>query len=123
MTRLFLSFICVSVFLFANAERAEATRFSGAYLLHVCSMSADGQEIVRGGHNACQSYISGIVDYYNLMKSLGVMPGMGFCIPNNEPLPRLQRIVVAYISKNKVQHYNFTAAPAVIMALNNSYPC
>ena len=48
--------------------------FSGAYLLQLCQRDAAGNEMVPGGAAACQSYISGIIDYHNLLRSLGTAP-------------------------------------------------
>ena len=33
---------------------------SGAYLLEVCKRGQNGQELVPGGHTACQAYIAGL---------------------------------------------------------------
>ncbi len=117
----------LAVFLFialmAVSHSAQAARFSGEYLLQVCMSDKDGREIVPGGHAACQSYISGVMDYHNLIRSLGTAPSVEFCVPEETGLNELQRVVAAYLFKHKKQHGAFVASPAVALALYNSYPC
>lgn len=99
-----------------------AAEFSGRYLMHVCSMDKAGREIVPGGHTACQSYIAGILDYHNLIKSLKTAPGIDFCVPKDESLATLHKVVLLYLQKNG-QHDGFIASPAVALALSQAYPC
>lgn len=98
------------------------TIFSAAYLLALCKRDAAGSETVAGGAAACQSYIAGIVDYHNLLRSLGTAPGIDFCVPANAKLNDLQTVVWRYLDKN-AHHDAFNAAPAVALALNAHYPC
>lgn len=83
----------------------------------------DGREIVPGGHAACQSYISGVMDYHNLIRSLGTAPSVEFCVPEEVGLNELQNVVAAYLFRHKKQHGAFVASPAVALALYNAYPC
>jgi hypothetical protein len=96
--------------------------FSGSYLLQLCQSDAKGRETVKGGHTACQAYIAGVIDYHKLMKTLGTAPTIDFCVPNTEPMARLQLIVWKYLVENG-QHSQFVAAPAVTLALYEYYPC
>ncbi len=96
--------------------------FSAAYLQEICKSDARGNETVAGGHTACQAYIAGVIDYHNLMKSLGTAPTIDFCVPNTVPMRRLQNIVWLYLRKNG-QHSDFIASPAVTLALFEYYPC
>ena len=95
---------------------------SGEYLYEVCKRNEEGGEVVKGGHNACQSYISGIIDYHNLLRSLGTAPSIDFCVPNTAEKARLQDVVWRYLKVND-HHGPFIAAPAVTLALFESYPC
>lgn len=104
-------------------KQAQAAQFSGAYLLHVCGVNQHGLELVPGGHIACQAYIAGVLDYHNLMRSLGTAPGVDYCVPQKTSMEELQKVVYVYIYKNRKQHGAFTAAPAVALALYNAYPC
>ena len=106
----------------SHAEKQGAGLFSGGYLYELCRSDKKGKEIVKGGHTACQAYISGVVDYHKLMKSLGTAPLIDFCVPNTESMERLQNIVWVYLAKNP-QHGDFLAAPTVTMALFEYYPC
>lgn len=106
------------------SARAQDTAgfFSASYLLQLCQSNAKGRETVKGGHTACQAYISGVIDYHKLMKTLGTAPTIDFCVPNTEPMLRLQLIVWKYLAENR-QHSEFLAAPAVTLALYEYYPC
>jgi Rap1a immunity proteins len=103
--------------------KADAAEFSGAYLIRVCASDAAGKEIVPGGHIACQGYISGVVDYHVLIRSLGTAPSVDFCIPEKTSLNTVQSIVFRYLVKNRKQHGSFVAAPGVALALFEAYPC
>ena len=96
--------------------------FSGSYLRELCQRKANGREVVKGCHTACQSYIAGVIDYHKLMKSLGTAPTIDFCVPNTEKMAKLQDIVWVYLEANR-QHSDFIAAPAVTLALYDYYPC
>ena len=107
----------------AHAAKSDsAGLFSSAYLQELCSSNEKGKEIVKGGHTACQAYISGVVDYHKLMKSLSSQPLMDICVPPTASKRRLQDIVWVYLAKNP-QHGEFLASPAVTMALYEYYPC
>jgi Rap1a immunity proteins len=121
MARLRIAILAALVFL--AAQPAEAARFSGDYLLQMCASDKNGKELVPGGHVACQSYIAGVIDYHNLIRSLGTAPSVEFCLPESVGLNEVQDKVAAYIYKNKQEHGAFVASPAVALALYNSYPC
>lgn len=118
-----LSFV-VGVFLcIAAIGEAQAAKFSGSYLVHVCGYNEGGGETVEGGHIACQAYIAGVVDYHNLIRSLGSAPSVDFCIPEGVDVPDLQSVVLNYLKRNFANHDQFTAAPGVALALYEKYPC
>lgn len=102
---------------------AMAARFSGEYLIYVCASDKDGKEVVKGGHGVCQSYIAAVIDYHNLIHSLGTAPTVDFCVPENVGMNTLQKQVYAYMVKNKKEHTGFVAAPGVALALYAYYPC
>lgn len=107
---------------FAVTAPAQAARFSGAYMIRICGVDAKGNEISPGAHAACQSYISGVVDYHNMLRSMKMAPDINFCIPENVTLNQLHLQVLRYLERNP-QHDSFVAAPAVVMALYEKYPC
>lgn len=113
--------VCL-VFLAASFP-ASAARFSGDYLLQMCASDKDGKELVAGGHIACQAYIAGVLDYHNLLRSMGTAPSIDFCVPEEVGLTKLQQQVSSYIFNNKREHGAFIASPAVALGLYNSYPC
>ena len=104
------------------AKGDSAGLFSAAYLEQLCSSDSKGKEKVKGGHTACQAYISGVVDYHKLMRSLNTQPLMDICVPPTASKRRLQDIVWIYLAKNP-QFGEFMASPAVTMALYEYYPC
>ena len=122
-TRLCLSVsLSILVWLVFGAPARADTQFSGAYLLHVCEMDAKGREVVKGGHTACQSYISGVIDYHRILQSMKLAPKIDICVPTKASLSKVHLIVLAYLRKHK-ENDAFIAAPAVTMALYKAYPC
>ena len=121
--RAFLSMMAVLMVLCAIPVRpVHAARFSGAYLMTLCGVNKKGHEVAPGAHAACQSYISGIIDYHNMLRSMKIAPKIDFCIPGNVSLNRIQVQVLRYL-QNNAQNDDFTAAPAVLLALYQAYPC
>lgn len=117
--------LLLAVFIAACCLRpgaAAASRFSGAYLMQLCDSDAKGKEIVKGGHTACQAYISGVIDYHDVLQSLDLAPKVDICLPKTITSGQLQAIVVTFLKNNK-EHDAFIAAPAVTMALYQVYPC
>ena len=115
--------LMIGMMLLGYSAQAQAdTQFSGAYLLHVCEMDDKGREIVKGGHTACQSYISGVIDYHRILQSMKLAPKIDVCVPTKTPIVNVHRIVLAYLRKHK-ENDAFIAAPAVTMALYKTYPC
>jgi len=98
-------------------------QFSGEYLLKVCAVDSTGREVVSSGKIACQAYISGVVDYHNMLRAMDLTSDMNFCIPKDVSLNELQIRVLAYLYKRAKLHRKFTAAPGVAMALFSLYPC
>ncbi len=120
MVRVFALFLCICVW----AGPVHAARFSGSYLLQMCGSTKEGQEIVPGGHIACQAYIAAILDYQSLTQSLGTAPsGVDFCVPDDESLNAIQTHVMRYLFRNKHEQGPFVAAPSVALALKDAYPC
>ena len=117
--RIFILFLVLCVVPF----QAQAARFSGSYLLNMCASDAQGNEITPGGHIACQAYIAGILDYHTLIKSLGVAPGIDFCVPKDATMGGIQNKVQSYVLRNRKQHSGFIAAPGVALGLHGAYPC
>lgn len=113
----------ILLFGFFISPPAFAARFSGDYLLQVCASDKNGNPLVPGGHIACQAYIAGILDYHNLIRSMGAAPGIDFCVPDRVTMNSLQDRVASYIFKNKKDHGAYIASPAVAMAMFYAYPC
>lgn len=116
--------IFMVVCLFPLPVKAQETGalISGGYLLQICNRDADGKETVVGGHTACQAYIAGLIDYHNLLRSLGTAPSVDLCVPNTVKLNDLQDVVWTYL-KDNAHHDAFIAAPAVSLALFEVFPC
>lgn len=115
----------VAMFLFSSVCVAEGrtARYSGDYLLQVCSFDEDGHEIIKGGHIACQGYIAGVMDYHNLISSLGTAPSVDFCVPAGTSLREVQLKIYKYIKENHHEQGPFNAAPGVALGLFKAYPC
>ncbi len=116
---LILAFFTVLV----SVQPVSAAWFSGDYLLQVCGVDAKDQELVEGGHIACQAYIAGVLDYHNLIRSLGTSPSVDFCVPEDVSMHEIHKNVVNYIHENHHEQGPFIAAPGVALALFQAYPC
>lgn len=114
-----LLFLCVV----SLSAPVHAARFSGHYLIHVCSSDDNGNELTAGGHVACQAYIAGVLDYHNLIRSMGASPSVNFCVPEDVDLNTLQAKVLSYVRKNRKQHGGFNVSPGVALGLYEAYPC
>lgn len=122
--RSFSFFALVFVILCGSAKEGRAARYSGDYLLQMCAVNKEGQELVKGGKIACQAYISGILDYHALLKSLDVEPpGIDFCVPEDVGLNLLQLRLMNYLIKNREAQGPYIASPNVSLALREMYPC
>jgi hypothetical protein len=117
-----LTVLCLAVVVAAMPRPVMAARFTGAYLLRLCDMDQKGRELVKGGHNACQSYIAGVMDYHNVLQSLNLAPKIDICVPESVTMNQVQLIVLKYL-RHHSEHDSYIAAPAVTMALYQVYPC
>lgn len=115
--------LCLLLYLSVLPSPLYAARFTGEYLLRVCGFDENGEELVEGGHIACQAYISGVLDYHNLIRSMGAAPSVDFCVPSEEGLTVLQGKLVDYLLKNREDHKQFIASPGVALAFFEYYPC
>ena len=115
--------LLLSACLILMPAQSYAARFSGEYLISVCGVDEDGRELAPGAHTACQAYIAGVVDYHNLLSSLGTAPSVSFCVPEDVSMNNLQIAVHRYFVKNRVEHAKFVAAPGVALALYEIFPC
>tara|TARA_B100001989_G_scaffold247755_1_gene220402 strand:- start:2314 stop:2739 length:426 start_codon:yes stop_codon:yes gene_type:complete len=110
-----------------SAPNAKAAKISGEYLYEVCSVDMYGKEKIKGGTIVCQSYISGIIDYYKFLDAMKLnadMPdNMKFCLSEEVSLNEIHKQVLAFMKKYNKLHRKFVAAPAVLMALSAAYPC
>lgn len=109
--------------LFVTVNPAKAARITGKDLLYYCNMDIEGEEMVAGGHATCQAYISGVIDYHNMLRSMKIAPEVDICIPQDTKLYTLHLAVLKYLRANKANVTDFVAAPAVTMALYGKYPC
>ena len=105
------------------ASPVQAARFSSDYLMQVCGSDAQGQELLPGGHTACQAYIAGILDYHNLIRSLGTAPSVDFCVPDDASMNEIHAKVSSYIFQNRHEQGPFIAAPGVALGLFSVWPC
>lgn len=124
MARIFFLFVFFVSFSISFETHAQNSRVfvSSAYLHKICARNDKGGEVVKGGHTACQAYIAGVIDYHNLLKSLGTEPSIKICITNSAKPSDLQDIVWKYIDRN-AQHDAFAGAPTITLALAQVFRC
>jgi hypothetical protein len=98
------------------SARADAAYVTAGDLLKSCR-SEKASDIF-----SCMSYIEGVIDYHVMMQSMGTEPTTNFCLPEDLPAENAVVAVMAYLKKSP-QHQDFIAAPAVTMALQETFPC
>lgn len=91
--------------------------------MEMCALDQMGNEVVKGGGIACQAYISAVIDYQNMLRSMDVDYSVNFCIPETVSLMEIQKTVMAYFLQYNKLHRKFVAAPGVALALSVAYPC
>jgi hypothetical protein len=117
MKRLFLLIIGLySFWVVLCSEPVLANTVSGEELLAICRSQQDSDL------EKCDSYVQGVIDYHILTQSLGTAPTIDFCVPDDIDTTMLRSMVVRYLTKNQ-HHKTFIAAPAIALALYESYPC
>jgi hypothetical protein len=116
-----LIYVCLMVLLASPMTAKPAWALDGALMkgksLEVLCNSKKTDDLF-----SCQSYIAGIIDYQDLLKSLGSAPTVDFCIPRPTTMAQIKQVVLQYIAAHS-EHQDFIAAPGVAMALYNAYPC
>ena len=124
MTKLNL-LLSLAVFMTVSVAQAQerAARYSGDYLLRICAFDEKGNELIKGGHIACQGYIAGVIDYHNLISSLGTAPSIDFCVPHDADLANVHVRIYKYLKENHHEQGPFNAAPGVALGLYKAYPC
>lgn len=112
------SFFMIFLFTFVmvSPKLSWGAYLTGTDLTRACSSGEKEQQ------NMCLGYIAGMIDYHNLMRSLGTSPTVDFCIPNQVTLGAAAARVAQYLVMQP-QHDSFIAAPAVTLALYQAYPC
>jgi hypothetical protein len=116
--RNFLFLLCfLTLAAVIRPDHAQAQWMTGAELSQSCAVGEQAQEIYR-----CLGYIAGVVDYHVVLQSLGTIPSTDFCLPEDLKVEEAAIQVLAYM-KNKPEHAGFIAAPAIVMALGQVYPC
>ena len=108
--------LLVGVFLWLYGGQASAAYVTGDDLALTC-LSKSPEKIF-----SCLNYVAGVIDYHTMMQSLGTTPAVDFCLPESLPIERAAEAVVYYLKKSP-QHDSFIAAPAVMMALQEVFPC
>ena len=106
---------CICVFISSPAYAQSTSYVRGGDLLSVCRVESKNTAF-------CESYIAGIIDYHNMLRSLNNEPAVRFCIPARYTLKQVTKIVLDDLAKSP-QHDHFTAAPAVTLALFKTFPC
>lgn len=102
---------------FLWAPRPAAAAYITGADLHKNCQSSKAAEVL-----ACMNYIAGVIDYHVMMQSLGTAPTTSFCLPATLPIDAAAVTVMKYL-QNSPQHGSFIAAPAVVMALHERFPC
>lgn len=100
----------------SSAQALDGALMTGQSLANLCASKKNDDQF------ACQSYIAGVIDYHRLIRGLGTVPSVDFCLPRDLKMAQIKQVVYAYIVRH-TEHRDFIAAPAVAMSLYNRFPC
>ncbi len=109
-----LAAICLCLGVYSSP--AAAAYITGSDLLAECQ--SDNAKDVFG----CMNYVAGVIDFQVMQQSMGTEPSVDFCLPEDLTIEKAAVTVMLYLEKNP-QNGSFIAAPAVSLALGESYPC
>lgn len=98
------------------AKSGDGALMTGKALASLCN-SSKNEDVF-----ACQSYIAGVIDYDRLLRSLGSPPSVAFCLPAGVTMALIKMQVTRFLLQ-RTEHQDFIAAPGVVMALANGWPC
>lgn len=112
----YIVFVIFLLVLLGFVGHGQAAMMNSKTLLALCGGKQEKETFV------CDAYISGVLDYQNLLHNLKTTPALAFCLPEDIKIERLRQDIASYLSQNK-QHNSFSAAAAVTLALNKTYPC
>jgi len=110
----FVAAICLCLGL--HSLPAAAAYVTGDDLMKECESNESNKVY------ACMNYVAGVIDYQIMQQSLGTAPSVDFCLPEDLSIENAAVTVMLYLEKYP-QQGAFIAAPAVSMALQQSYPC
>ncbi len=99
-----------------NTTNTTPEIITGSKLVSLCR----GNNVVQT--EKCDGYVQAIVDYHNLIKSLGVAPSIDFCITPRATKAEKRDVVVEFLLEHP-EHLSFIAAPGVATAFYVEYPC
>lgn len=119
-----IALVVLMVLMGFYAPSVNAARVTVSTLTQLCQseQGSGGEETIPGGHAACKGYILGIIDYHTLYQSVGLTPGIDFCVPEKVENSDIQNVVDAFLNANS-HHGEFLASPTVSLALSQAFPC
>ena len=89
-------------------------------LLSMCRM--EGTDKATHLSSFCETYVAGVIDTQNMLKSMDFVTPVTFCIPEQYSIQQVTEIVLNDLASSP-QHDHFVAAPAVTLALFKAFPC
>lgn len=112
----YLILLILLIFTLFVPNKAQAALVTGDMLKSHCSSEKSEDLLI------CTNYIAGIIDYHLFMKTMNVLPDLGFCLPKDISIEEASFVIMKYL-QNSPYYDPFIGASSVIMALHNEYPC
>jgi hypothetical protein len=103
----------------ALAPAAQAQFFDGDELQRVCGTGETSAVFSPG---VCPGYIMGVIDGLECQGGEGERGKAGFCVPEDESIPRIVDTVIAYVRAHPDRHDDW-AGVLIHDALLEAYPC
>jgi len=115
--------VLIFILVMLIAVPAEAQRTSYMRSIDLLSMCRNqGENAKVNLPMFCETYIAGVIDMHNMMRSMDFTTPVTFCIPAQYSIQQVSEIVLNDLASSP-QHDHFIAAPAVTLALFKAFPC
>ena len=118
--QLFFVLLMLTVSFPASAKVSFNSYMRGIDLLSMCRNKEMNTKVITPSF--CETYVAGVIDVHNMMRSMDFTTPVTFCIPEQYSIQQVTEIVLNDLAASP-QHDHFVAAPAVTLALFKAFPC
>ncbi len=120
MKKFLIIFLILAFIPSAHAAEKVMSYMRSIDLLSMCRM--EGVDKDKNLPSFCETYVAGVIDTQNMLKTMDFVTPVTFCIPERYSIQQVTEIVLNDLAASP-QHDHFIAAPAVTLALFKAFPC